>query len=66
MPSVGSPACPGLMPRQSLDRNMEEEGEVTRAKETVKEKGGGGQNIHLDMLSHKEVDTTFRSTFSGI
>ena len=43
MPSVGSPGGPGLMSRQAPDRNMEEEGAGTRAKETVKEKEEGGE-----------------------
>lgn len=41
VPSVGSPGGPGLMSWQVLDRNMQEEGEVTRPKETVKEERRG-------------------------
>lgn len=64
VPSVGSPGGPGLMSRRALDRNMREEGEVTRAKETVKEKGEGGQNTHPDMFGHKEGAQLFKACWT--
>ncbi len=54
VPSVGSPGGPGLMSWRAPDRNMQEEGEVTRAKETVKGKGEAGRSKRSPRYVYKE------------
>lgn len=46
VPSVGSPGGPGLMSWQVLDRNMQEEGELTSGRNCERERGGreGGRS----------------------
>lgn len=60
VPSVGSPVGPGLMSRRAPDRNMREEGEVTRARERGR-RGREVKTLTRDVVGYKEGAQLFKA-----
>lgn len=66
VPSVGSPGGPGLMSWQVLDRNMQEEGELTSGRNCEREKGGRSKRSPSRYVQSQRGGwgSTFQSTSS--